>query len=256
MKNSYESDRLLSEYLLFHYGKSDEILPYGFGPVDALDFHKRSVELLLKHTKTDFIHASALDVGCAVGRAAFELSRHCPKVIGIDFSARFVQTANALKRDGAVEFIKIDEGKLGERIEAKVPDAIERKRVEFIHADACNLPQDLGAFDLILLNNLIDRLPNPRRCIESLPNLTNPGGTVMITSPYTWLIQYTSIDQWLGGNIRDGRMVRTFDSLRELLEPYFELVACQDLPLLIREHTRKFQWSVSQATIWRRFGQE
>jgi hypothetical protein len=26
----------------------------------------------------------------------------------------------------------------------------------------------------------------------------------------------------------------------------------KDLPFLIREHARKFQWSVAEATIWRR----
>ena len=32
----------------------------------------------------------------------------------------------------------------------------------------------------------------------------------------------------------------------------FDLIAVKDLPFLIREHARKFQWSVAEATIWRR----
>ena len=41
--NPYESERLLAEYLLFHYGKPQEILPYPFGPDSALDFAVRVV---------------------------------------------------------------------------------------------------------------------------------------------------------------------------------------------------------------------
>ena len=41
--NTYESERLLGEYLLFHYGRPEEILPYPFGPSAALDFAVRAV---------------------------------------------------------------------------------------------------------------------------------------------------------------------------------------------------------------------
>jgi hypothetical protein len=30
------------------------------------------------------------------------------------------------------------------------------------------------------------------------------------------------------------------------------LVAAKDLPFLIREHARKFQWSVAQASLWKK----
>ena len=41
--NIYESDKLLAEYLLFHYGSAEEILPYEFGPCDALEYPARCV---------------------------------------------------------------------------------------------------------------------------------------------------------------------------------------------------------------------
>ena len=37
-ENPYESTMLLGEYLLFHYGKEDEVLPWSKGPVEALGF--------------------------------------------------------------------------------------------------------------------------------------------------------------------------------------------------------------------------
>ena len=40
----------------------------------------------------------ALDLGCAVGRASFELARYFEDVVGVDYSQAFVDTANELKR--------------------------------------------------------------------------------------------------------------------------------------------------------------
>ncbi len=41
-------------------------------------------------------------------------------------------------------------------------------------------------------------------------------------------------------------------ALREKLEPAFEVCAVFDLPFLIREHRRKYQWSVAEASVWQR----
>ena len=48
--NIYETERLLHEYLLFHYGSAEEVLPWAFGPRDALGFAVRSVTELLDTT--------------------------------------------------------------------------------------------------------------------------------------------------------------------------------------------------------------
>lgn len=94
----------------------------------------------------------------------------------------------------------------------------------------------------------MDRLPSPERFLAALPGLVRPGGQLILTSPYTWLPEYTAREKWLGG--RDGR--KTLDGLRTALEPAFSLRETKDLPFLIREHARKYQWSVAQASIWRR----
>ena len=49
-----------------------------------------------------------------------------------------------------------------------------------------------------------------------------------------------------------GEPIGTLASLKELLAPKFLFRGTKDLPFLIREHARKFQWSVSQASLWRR----
>lgn len=78
------------------------------------------------------------------------------------------------------------------------------------------------------------------------------GGQLIITSPYTWLEEYTPKENWLGGYSAEGQTIDTLDGLKSSLQGSFELVSTQDLPFLIREHARKYQWSVAQASVWRR----
>lgn len=68
----------------------------------------------------------------------------------------------------------------------------ERNRCIFKQGDACNLPTDLGTFDCILAGNLICRLRDPFAFLHRLPGLVAPGGILVITSPYTWLEQFTA----------------------------------------------------------------
>ncbi len=248
--NPYETERLLAEYLLFHYGSAEEILPWSFGPVGALDFSVRVVDCLdLSVLPLD---GRALDLGCAVGRSSFELARHFREVVGIDFSANFVQAATGLRAHGALPYLRTDEGRLTTSLVARVSPEIDRQRVRFETGDACQLRADLGRFDAALLINLIDRLTDPKRCLDQLPGLLNPGAQLVIASPFTWLEDYTPIDRWLGGYEQAGNRVSTFDALREKLSADFDFVRAVDVPFLIREHARKFQWSVSRAGLWRK----
>ncbi|MBU6398683.1 MAG: putative 4-mercaptohistidine N1-methyltransferase [Verrucomicrobia bacterium] len=249
--NYYETDRALAEYLLFHYGTPEAVLPFDPGPRAALEFPARCVSECLERDRLR-PGARALDLGCAVGRATFELARHCARVVGIDWSARLIDAAQRLRRVGTLDFAYADEGDLTLEATARVPVTIDRRRVAFEHGDALNLRGDLGAFDVVLAANLIDRLEDPRRFLARVPALVAPGGQLILTSPYTWLPQYTPREHWLGGFERDGRRVKTLDTLKEILAPNFQLAACRDLPFLIREHARKFQWSVAEASVWNR----
>lgn len=245
----YETSRALGEYLLFHYGMPEEVLPYAFGPASALNYPVRCVTECLDPAKLP-ANARALDLGCAVGRSTFELARHCVEVIGIDFSQGFIDAARRLKNQGHFPYSFAREGALRVSATAKIPSAVDRSRVSFEQGDAMNLRGDLGVFDVILMANLIDRLSDPEKCLEQLPALTKPGGQLIITSPYTWLEEYTPKTNWLGGFEKDGNEVHTIETLKSLLSAKFEFQRTQDLPFLIREHARKFQWSVAEASLW------
>jgi hypothetical protein len=66
------------------------------------------------------------------------------------------------------------------------------------------------------------------------------------------MLEYTPADEWIGGFVSEGTEHRTLDGLQNALEGDFTLTGTKDLSFLIREHARKFQWSVAQASIWKR----
>ncbi len=247
-RQAYETDRILSEYLLFHFGEAEDILPYKFGPRDALHFPVRCVSECVDTFNIPH-EARALDIGCSVGRSTFELARYCTEVIGIDFSKAFIDAANELKEHGSVDYYRPWEGHISLRSIAAVPEEIDRNRVSFETGDACALRDDLGSFDIVIACNLICRLPDPMAFISRLSQLVNPDGQLILTTPFSWLEDFTPVDNWLGGTEEKGD---SFNALRAALEPAFAIRDSFDMPFLIREHARKYQWSVAQASCWRR----
>ncbi len=277
--NPYESDELLQQYLVFHYASAEEQFPYDFGGADALGFPQRCalegpdfdrLGADARHSPFESLRARglpaagpseesrhpqaeslrevdlrALDLGCAVGRSSFELARHCAEVIGIDYSQAFIDAAERMRAEGRMMAARLDEGSATTQLEVQVDDSIDRSRVRFEQGDAQAIRADIGRFDLVLACNLICRLPEPMRLLERLPELVKPGGQLFITTPFTWLEEYTPPQNWLG----DGA-VDSFAGLRRTLEPKFNLDARWDMPFLIREHARKFQYSIAQASRW------
>ena len=243
--NIYESDRLVREYLLFHYGEPDEVLPWKNGPHEALGFAARCVRELLNPSLLGR-DARALDVGCAVGRSSLELCGHCREVIGIDYSQAFVDAAEKVRARGVLDYEYTIEGERTARAAARVPAGLDTSRVKFEVGDAMALRADLEAFDVVLAANLLCRLPDPRVFLARLPGLVKPGGQLLLTTPCTWLAEFTPREKWIGGT---GEL-ESADELTSLLEPHFELKLSKDLPFLIREHARKYQWSVAWGTRW------
>ena len=91
--NIYEEERLVREYLLFHYGDPDEVLPWKHGPRDALGFAARCVRELLNSSAVGR-DARALDVGCAAGTSL--LAPSCPPApVARDSRVRVRKTAQS-----------------------------------------------------------------------------------------------------------------------------------------------------------------
>jgi putative 4-mercaptohistidine N1-methyltranferase len=243
MNSIYESEKLLAEYLLFHFGRPDEVLTpdrvWPAGMREALDFAVRTTAHF-SQTITD----RGLDLGCAVGRSACEMSRTCREVIGIDFSHAFIDAAEALKAGKPLPFKRREEASVVTALEARLPDGIDGSKLSFQQGDAMDLSPDLGAFDRVHAANLLCRLPEPDRLLARLPALVKPGGELVLATPCTWLEEFTPPENWPAGG--------TFEWLQTTLAPSFTLLRRAEEPFLIRETARKFQWTTSLVTVWQK----
>lgn len=238
----YESQRLLSEYLLFHYGEAEEILAHPSLPADAVNFAQRTVTEMLP---PGISHGGqALDLGCAVGRSSFELSQSFDEVVGIDYSHNFIQAANRLLAGESLPYQRHEEGRHYSTLHAVAPANSRTERIRFAQGDAMNLPENLGQFDLVHAANLICRLTDPDLLLQRLPSLVKSGGRLILTTPCTWLEDFTPSEKWPSGS--------TLDWLKSHLSSSFELEETKDLPFLIREHSRKYQHTIAQGSRWRR----
>ena len=248
MPDYYNTAEQLNEYLVFHYGSEQDILKWDFGPKQALGFHRRLAKCVDYSRLPE--DSRALDLGCSVGRISFELSRHIKNVVGIDFSNQFVEAAKHVQQTGSVELGLKREGQLVDLVTRSFGSDLDLSRVKFQQGDAENLPDNLGKFDVLVLANVLDRLPHPRTCLSMLYELVNPGGQMVICSPFTWWDDFTSPDERLGGYIEEGQEVTSLDTMKSILLDHFQLEKEVDQPFLIREHERKYHFSVAQTTVW------
>ena len=157
------------------------------------------------------------------------------------------------------------EGDISEQVSVVQEDGIDESvmsRVNFFQGDACSLgsyaetrDEFKGGFDGVILSNLLCRLPDPEATLVALPRIVNKGGVVVIVTPFTWLEEFTNRAKWLGGVIDpvSKQPIHSKDVLRTIMEEQgFEKIHEEEMPLVIREHRRKYQYIVSEASGWRK----
>ena len=242
--NVYESDEQISQYCEFHYGEEC------FG---VENFAKQSV-VLLKPYLNQINCQKALDLGCSVGRSSFELAKVFDEVLGIDFSANFINVGVKLQKYDTLTYRFRVEGDIFENKRVSLRDfGLEevKDKVSFMQGDACNLKEIYSGYDLIFCSNLIDRLYYPQKFLDDIPLRVNKGGLLVLLSPYTWLEEYTPKENWLGGYVKDNKEITTLQTLKDNLLENFTLLDTMDVPFVLKESARKHQYTISQMSIWK-----
>lgn len=254
--DKYDTDELVNQYLLFHFGsqaeQQDEALAKRIGFPSVVNLIDRTVELMNQFAPR---RVKALDLGCAVGRSTFELARTFDSVVGLDYSDAFIDAAEHLRQRRSMEYKRWDTGAHHTRLKASIDEHIDRERIGFVQGDAANLAgvpmvQKNEQYDAILLSNLMCRLSAPAQCLQQFTesdHYLKSGGILVISSPNTWMAQYTDPANFLDG----ADSAETLAALGECL-PGFELLHEEDLPFMIREHRRKYEYIVAQVSVWRK----
>lgn len=236
----YETDELVSQYCEFHFGEEY------FG---VKNFPLNIVDIANKYAINK---NSVLDIGCSVGRVSFELTKYFDKVVGIDYSSKFIEAANHLKDNKLIKFEKRIEGNIKQKKEYKL-DNIDISKVSFFEGDACSLSNEYKGFDMIIAINLLDRLHTPTAFLEDITQRLNSDGIFIVASPFTWMEEYVKEENWLGGKIVDGKPLYSIENLKKILEKDFILLDEPfDVEFVIQEHIRKFQHTFSTFSIWKK----
>ena len=246
--NIYETDDIVSQYIKFHYGDTHYGVP---------NFPVTCIETASKYIQNDKTKR-ALDLGCASGRASYELAKIFDHVDAVDFSVRLIEAPTALQKTGSQRYVVQDEGELVSYKEIRLDDfegyADVKDKIAFMQGDACNLTDKYTDYDLVFAGNLLDRLYDPAKFLNLIKGRIRPGGLLILTSPYTWLEEFTPRDKWLGGfKANTGENYTTLEGLTDTLSPEFEMVdEPTDIPFVIRETARKFQHTISQMSVWQK----
>jgi 5-histidylcysteine sulfoxide synthase/putative 4-mercaptohistidine N1-methyltranferase len=242
--NPFVTELDVCEQLEAHYGPSC----LGKG-----NYLQECVEKLLPHLSKG--RHRALDVGCSVGRASFELARYFEHVDGVDFSARFIQHGVALQQNGLLRYTAKLEGELLEFREltsAQLGHDPVKEKVSLMQGDACNLKSIYCDYDLVLALNLIECLYQPKRFLEQIGERIRSNGLLALSSNYAWAQAACESAHWIAGMKRDGENVTGMDALRELLSAQFELVTIYEVDRVQRQDQRNYHYSQNQLSLWKR----
>ena len=271
----YETNDSLHMYLGLHYPSSGgtegvpPILPHNQSPVHGTHFPQRVANLLTSLNPKRTTN-KALDMGCSVGGSSFELAKSFDHVDAFDFSENFVNAAKSMQAGEKMNFKVPIEAELFETVEAVLEPGVTpdvANKVNFFVGDACKIEElssvqgdDNGntttnTYDGVIMSNLLCRLPDPIACLNGLSGIMNKGGVVVMVTPYSWLTEFTPRHKWLGGFLDPvtNEEICSKDELQSIMEGNgFTKIHEEQMPLVIREHARKYQYIVSEATGWKK----
>lgn len=145
----------------------------------------------------------ALDVGCGAGRHAFEMYRRGARVVALD------RDGGGLKEAAAILTAMDDEGTLDPAADWLVA-----------MADALHVPFPDGAFDRVVVSEVLEHVADDRGALAELTRVLAPGGTIGVTVPrwFPELVCWTLSNDYYdtpGGHIRIYRRANIETKLRE-----------------------------------------
>jgi len=79
---------------------------------------------------------------------------------------------------------------------------------------------------------------------------------LILTSPYSWLEEYTPKEKWIGGYIENGKAVTTNEGLNKVLSAagFVELSPVESIRFSIKDNDWVYQYTLAWATFWHKKG--
>jgi uncharacterized protein (TIRG00374 family) len=159
-------------------------------------WQRRRIKNLLENTKIGQ-NELILDVGCGSGVISRKCTEFGCKVVGFDLSRPSVLYA---RRRG-------------------------NEKTNFVVADAQNLPFKPRTFDVAILGNIIEHVPEPEKMIADVSDILKPGGRVSITMPNSHSLW--PLIEFLWDRLGKGR---------DYAEQHLRIFSLKELKKLLKDH--------------------
>ena len=240
----YNSRGMLSAYLWSHFCDF-------FNDPDATDAYR----IWSAHFKGT--NGYALDIGCAVGRLSFEMSKTYSHVIGIDTSKTFIEKARELLIKRRLDFDLIIEGHMTETRSCDLDDQWNYDSVEFIVADALALPFPKSLFSTVSSVNILEKVPDPLlHLTEADRVLREKDSMFLFSDPFSWDESVMDSGLWLGGKANGRYSGRGMGNISRILsdgdgvfDPPLEIIEKKDIAWKIRKTANLWEHINSQSVV-------
>ena len=198
-----------------------------------------------------------LDLGCGRGRHALEALRRGAEVIAADLD------------DAALAEVEVMAAAMTEGGEVSPGGSLSVRR-----ADALRLPFDSGAFDVVIISEVLEHIPDDRAVIGEVHRVLRRGGQAAVTVPRNgpervcWAlsaedhgnpgghVRFYRGDELLGRLCGAGLVPRGRDHAHALHSPYWWLKCAvgvrRDYALLPSLYHRFLVWEMVRRPAWTR----
>lgn len=232
---------LLGTYMDFHYGGFVDAPrpPDPFvGPVNDAYWEK---VVGMARPDAGGCYSRSLDLGCSVGRFAFEAGRFSDLSIGMDIDFGKVSAAARIRRNRTVAYERREGGQTFGHIEGAFDS---RQNVLFLVGDALAPPFTAGSFDLVGALNLLDNVGVPLMLLGQMDALLRDGGVMLLGSPYEWRTEIADSGEWLESEPFDApSFLRRVLEGKELARTGLRFAVEREyteVPWILRGHARRW----------------
>ncbi len=186
----------LSIYLDAHFGDRATPPPDGPGGQTAGWGSRELMTTLAARAAAPV--ACAVELGCSVGRGLVELSRGAQLVVGVDLHLGALLAARRLLHGESLRYARRTLGRHYTLAEIAAGPPLS-SRVALICGDALDPPLVPHGFARVVACNLLDSVRSPAGLLSVLDGLCEPGGELILSSPYSWQSGVVDEGARLGG---------------------------------------------------------
>ncbi|MEI6677122.1 MAG: 5-histidylcysteine sulfoxide synthase [Mariniphaga sp.] len=225
---------------------------YGGDFLGIKNYYQRIAEIAIEYAGRS--RKSALDLGCRTGRTTWELAKGFDTVTGLDFTARNIRVAVQLQENGNFKYVFPEEGELLSHNQLNINTLgygdLARK-VTFLQSDASNMKSVFVGYDLVLINDILDQMYNPRHFLRGVHKRMNEGGRLIVATGFDWSEECTIRENWVGGHRKAGEQIWGQDDLDALLsETFLKIEGPITIPSVKRINKRKYSYNNIDVSVW------